>query len=620
MTNQAIARAAIEAGVKIVTGYPGTPTSEIIETLALVADSLGIHVEWAVNEKVGLEIASTAAIAGVRGMTVMKHVGLNVASDILMVLGLSGVNGGMVIVVGDDPGGWVSQNEQDSRLFARMADLPMFEPSTPQEALRMTLRAFELSERLKLPILVRTTLKVSHSSGIVTLGPIAKSKTKGEYVKDTSRYYVADVVAQARHEWQHKQMQQARAILKSLNLNPLYLKKSQKLGIVASGAAYNYAAEAVRNLNLQHKVALLKVETSHPLPDDKMKKLLRSTKELLVVEETEPLMEDHLRMLSYELPQGHHAIIHGKRDGALPETNELSYEIVVSRFSRLTGVRQRQNKVESDARLAIAEAVPPRGWTLCAGCPHIGTFYALKMLARKTTKGRIANLGDIGCIGLAALPPLENVDSSFCMGSSIAQASGLAYAGVDLPIVASIGDSTFFHSGITPLIDAVVNNAHVCILICDNETTAMTGHQPHPGIGVSATGKSTRKVEIEDVVRAIGVEHVETTNSFDIIEIYRAIDRALKHDGPSVVISKGRCAEITRREARKLGAALLSFVVHSEKCKGAACMVCIREFGCPAIIWNGASGKAAIEPSLCVSCGLCADVCVFRAIGPGLSS
>lgn len=616
MTNQAIARAAIEAGVQIVTGYPGTPSSEIIETLALVADSLSMHVEWAVNEKVGLEIASTAAIAGVRGMTVMKHVGLNVASDILMVLGLSGVNGGMVIVVGDDPGGWVSQNEQDSRLFARMADLPMFEPSTPQEALRMTVSAFELSERLKLPIFVRTTLKVSHSSGIVTLGPIAKSKAKAEYVKDISRYYVADVVAQARHEWQHKQMRQARSILRSLNLNRLYLRKGQNLGIVASGAAYNYAAEAIRNLNLQHKVALLKVETSHPLPDDKMKKVLRATTDLLVTEETEPLMEDHLRMLSYELPRGHHATIHGKRDGTLPETNELGYEIVASAISHLAGIHQKQNKKESEARIAIANALPPRGWTLCAGCPHIGTFYALKMLARKTSKGRIANLGDIGCIGLAALPPLENVDSSFCMGSSIAQASGLAYAGVDLPIVASIGDSTFFHSGITPLIDAVVNNAHVCVLICDNETTAMTGHQPHPGIGVSATGKLTRKVKIEDVVRAIGVEHIQTTNSFDILETYRAIERALKHSGPSVVISRGRCAELTRREARKLGTALPSFVVDSEKCKGETCRVCIREFGCPAILWNSELGKAAIEPSLCVNCGLCEDVCVFRAIEP----
>lgn len=618
MSNQAIARGAIEAGAKVVTGYPGTPSSEIIEALAPIAESLGMHLEWAINEKVGLEVASAAAIAGVRGMTVMKHVGLNVASDILMVLGLSGVNGGMVIVVGDDPGGWVSQNEQDSRLYARMADLPMLEPSTPQEALRMTVMAFDVSERLKLPVFVRTTLKVSHSSGIVRFGPIRKTVRKGEYVKDVSRYYVADVVAQARHEWQHLQLRRARKLLKSFKLNPLHLKKKQKHGIVASADGYNYAVEALRNLDLEDRVAVLKVETSHPLPDEKLRTMLRQTKDLLVVEETEPVMEDHLRMLTYGLPQAH-VRVHGKRDGALPETNDLSYEIVESSLASLCGVRRRKDRTEAKFRSDIAKATPPRGWTLCAGCPHLGTFYALKMLTRKVSGRRIPNIGDIGCMGLAALPPLEIVDTSFCMGSSIAQASGLAYAGVNQPIVASIGDSTFFHSGIPPLIDAVANNAQVCVLICDNETTAMTGHQPHPGIGISATGKPTRKVDIEGIVRAAGVDHVATTNAFDVFQTYRAIETAMKHHGPSVVISRGRCAELSKRDARKTGSILRPLVIDAEKCRGYACGVCITEFGCPAIVWNREIGKAAIDPSLCVGCNLCAQVCVCRAIDPGLS-
>ncbi len=615
MTNQAIARGAIEAGCRIATGYPGTPSSEIIETLGLVADAQGMHVEWAVNEKVALEVSSAAAIAGVRAMTVMKHVGLNVASDILMVLGLSGVNGGLVIVVGDDPGGWVSQNEQDSRLFARMADVPMFEPSNPQEALRMTLLAFEVSERVKLPVLVRTTLKVSHSSGIVTLGSITRPAAKGEYVKDISRYYVADVVSQARHEWQHAQMKEMRRLLRNLPANRLLIKTGQQLGVVSSGAAYNYAAEAVRNLGLWNQVAMMKVETSHPLPEQKMRTILKRTRDLLVVEETEPVMEDHLRMLTYEL-KGQHATIHGKRTGALPETNELSYEIVASSLARLASLRIKQDREEAEARTAIGRVVPPRGWILCAGCPHAGTFYALKLLAKKTEPRQIANIGDIGCIGLAALPPLENVDTSFCMGASIAQASGLAYAGVDLQIVASIGDSTFFHSGITPLIDAVTNNAHICVLICDNETTAMTGHQPHPGIGVTATGRPTKKIKIEDIVKALGVEFIETTNSFDIMQTLRVIERALKHPGPSVVISRGRCAELTKREARRFGTIPPPYVVHSEKCKGKECRVCLERFGCPAIVWDCKVGKATIDPALCVGCGLCMQVCVFRAIAP----
>lgn len=612
MTNQAIARAAIEKGVRVAAGYPGTPASEVIESLGLVADTYGMHVEWAVNEKVALEVASTAAIANVRAMAVMKHVGVNVASDILMVIGLSGVNAGLVIVVGDDPGGWVSQNEQDSRLYAQMADLPMFEPSTPQEALEMTRLAFEVSEQLSLPVFVRTTTKISHSTGCVRLGPIIESNKKAEWMKDFNRYYIGDVTAQARHAWQHNQIRRMQKLLRKLPVNPLSIKPGQKLGLVASGGAYSYSAEAVRNLGLEGKVAMLKVETSHPLPQDKMKRMLQQMKNVLVAEEVEPFIEDHLRQLVYDLPRRHCATIRGRRTGDLPEVSELSCEIVTSSLANLARVRVDQDKKEAAARGAIADAVPPRGWTLCAGCPHLGSFYALKLLAKKTPKKEIANWGDIGCIGLAALAPLSIIDTSFCMGSSIAQASGLSYTGVDLPILASIGDSTFFHSGIPPLIDAVTNNARICVLICDNETTAMTGHQPHPGIGITASGKPTKKIRIEDVAKAVGVEFIEITNAFDIMGTLRTIDRALHHPGPSVVISRGRCTELTRRDARRQGTIVEPYEIDLEKCKG--CVICTKEFGCAAITWNSELKKAVIEPSLCVGCGLCEQVCVFRAI------
>jgi indolepyruvate ferredoxin oxidoreductase alpha subunit len=616
MTNHAIARAAIEADVRVAAAYPGTPTSEVIESLGLVADLHGTHVEWAVNEKVALETTAAAAIVGVRSMAVMKQVGVNVAADSLMVVNLSGVNAGMVIVVGDDPGAWVSQNEQDTRSYARMANLPMFEICNPQEGLRMTRLAFDVSERIKLPVFVRTTTKVSHSSGVVELGTIDKTPNRARYERDIDRYYLADVTAQKRHEWQRKQMRALPKLLQSLNMSPLSIKRGQKFGVLASGGAYNYAADAIRNLGLKDAIATLKVETAHPLPEERIKTLLQRTKKLLVIEELEPFMENQLRELAYELPGRRCAEIHGRRTGVVPEGTELNYEIVASSLRSIAGkgIRITQDKTELAIRAEIAKVVPPRGWTLCAGCPHMGTFYALKMLARKTRQKRIASVSDVGCYSVPAYTPLGNIDVAMCMGSGIALASGLAYAGLDLPIVATIGDSTFFHSGIPPLIDAVTNNAHVCILVCDNETTAMTGHQPHSGTGVTAAGRITRKIGIEDVARSVGAEFVEVTDAFDIVGTYRVLDRAMKHAGPSVVVSRGRCAELVRRDARKSGAVLKPYRVDPEKCK--ACMICTGEFGCAAVTWNSELKKVEIEPGLCVGCGLCEQVCPFRAIAP----
>ncbi len=614
MTNQAIARAAVEANVRVATGYPGTPVSEVIESLGLVAESHGMHVEWAINEKVALEIASSAAIVGARSMAIMKQVGLNVASDALMVVNLSGITAGMVIAVGDDPGAWVSQNEQDSRNYARMANLPMFEIANPQEGLRVTRLAFDVSERIKLPVLVRTTTKVSHSSGVVELGPIRRSTSSLNYEKDIMRYYLGDVTAQKQREWQRKQMQKLPRLLKSLKMSPLSMKPGQKLGIIASGCAYNYAADAVSNLGLQGKVAVLKVESAHPLPEEKMRLMLKRTRKVLVIEELEPFMENQLREISYGLRGKRCAEIHGRLTGIIPEGTELNYEIVALSLASLAGIRAANGKKEASVRAEIAKAVPPRGWTLCAGCPHMGTFYALKMLAKKTTQKRVASVSDIGCYSVPAYTPLGNVDMAMCMGSSIGLSAGLAYAGLDLPIVASIGDSTFFHSGIPPLVDAVANNAHICVLVCDNETTAMTGHQSHPGTGMTVAGKVARKVKIEDVAKAAGVEFIETTDAYDIVGTFHAIDRALKHTGPSVVISRGRCAELIRRDARRSGTTLEQYSVDPEKCR--SCMICTREFGCAAITWDSETKKAIIEPGLCVGCGLCAQVCPFRAITP----
>jgi len=613
MTNQAVARGAYEAGVKVVAGYPGTPSSEVLESLAEVAKEIGAHVEWSTNEKVALEVASCAAIGGVRSLSTMKMVGLNVASDSLFTIDLSGVNGGLVIVCADDPGAWVSQNEQDTRIYAKFARVPILEPTTPQEAKDLTKVAFDLSEELQLPVIVRTCTRLAHSSGDVVLG---KSGTheKIPYKKDLSRYYMGDVPTVERLLWLDGQQKKASELLeKKYKVNSLSIKPGQKRGIVSCNMAYNYAMEAATKLGLDDgSVAVLKAGASYPFPDEPLRKLLSQVDEVMVVEETSPFFEEHIKQVLFDIGRTDVAI-YGRLSGHIAAAGELNSEKVTAAMGKAFGksVPKLSARDEETFR-KISEITPAReAFCWCAGCPHLGTFYALKRVMKKKGIKKFFNAGDIGCYLVAMFPPMDVMDTSFDMGASLAQASGMYHSGFDGPVLGSIGDSTFFHAGIPPMINAVVNKAKITMIVCDNNITAMTGHQPNPGTGFTATGEPTVKVEIANVARGCGVKFVEETDPYDFKKTCEVLEKAIDFPEASLVVSRRACAEIDIRAARREGRTLPVYVVDEKKCTG--CRICVNDFGCMAIGFDNATKKAWVDPMLCMGCGLCQQICPVHA-------
>jgi len=606
MGNEGIARGAIEAGVQVATGYPGTPSSEILETLASVADELGIYTEWSVNEKVAVEVASSASILGLRALTAMKHVGMNVASDIMLCLNISGVNGGYVVVSADDPAAWVSQNEQDNRHYGCLLNVPMYEPSNPQEAKDMTWEAFEISEKLQLPVMVRTTTRVNLASGDVVLGEISRQRRQPAFLKDFNRYYCGDVIAVARHRWLHEQIQKMRAISENSSFNSLQLEECKKIGVAASGGSYNYAIDALRVLGLEGVTSILKIGIVHPLPESLIRKMCKNVEKVLIVEEVEPIVENKIKQTLTGMD--HDCEVRGRETGDIPWSGELNVEIVASAIARLTGVRYEPRTPEFDLEAGrLLKAAPPRFLSFCAGCPHIGTFYSLKCILKKMSLKDYAILGDIGCYGLAFFPPFEIMDTTFCMSASLGQACGFIKAGYKGLTIATIGDGTFFHSGLAPLINSVYNNANIKVIICDNETIAMTGHQPHPGLGITISGKLTKPIRIENLVKACGIDFIEVTDSYDLLATKEAIEKALTYEGPAVVIARRACPEILRRDGR---GAVETYQVDPEKCT--KCGVCVSSLGCPAISLENDIAK--IDENICVGCSMCAQVCRLKAI------
>ncbi|MBI2853562.1 MAG: indolepyruvate ferredoxin oxidoreductase subunit alpha [Chloroflexi bacterium] len=613
--NEAIARGAIEAGVQVAAAYPGTPSSEILETLAEVAGELGIYAEWSVNEKVAFEVALAASICGLRALASMKHVGVNVAHDSLMTASYMGAKGGLVLVAADDPWMWSSQNEQDSRYVAEQAYVPVLEPSSVQEAKDMMASAFGLSEQFGQVFMFRSVTRIGHGRSDVVLGEISRTRREASFEKNPARMVYTPAVARKNKPLMLERFARIRHAVNELPFNQLRLAAGAKLGVVASGLSYAYVVEALNVLDLNDRISMLKIGTPHPLPAKLVSQLLLSVEEVLVVEELEPFVETHIKALAQE--SGITLKVHGK--DMIPLIGELSTRAVIEAIGKLANRPIPTSFAVAD-KLAqdVAGMIPLRPPALCPGCPHRASNYVIKIASKRVARDYGDGVepiypSDIGCYTLANNPPLESVDSVICMGGSFGIANGLAHV-LKAPIVAHLGDSTFFHSGIPPLINAVYNKARITMLVLDNSATAMTGFQPHPGTGNTATGEITDAVKIEDVARACGVKFVEVADPFDLKMAIEVLEKAMRFDGPAVVVMRSPCVIVLQREKKKKGEAIVPYRVLrvlEDRCNE-KCNTCVALLGCPAILKQ--DGKKVIDASMCPGCGLCSRVCPYKAI------
>lgn len=596
--NEAIARGALEAGLAFATCYPGTPSSEIPEQFFRISQETDLYFEYSTNEKVALEVGAGAAVSGLRTMVTMKHVGLNVAADPLMTLAYVGVKGGMVIVNADDPSLFSSQNEQDNRYYARLSGLPMLEPISVQEMKDFTSLAFDLSERLELPVILRTTTRLNHIRGGVKLGELKPIKSKSTFPKNPQHYVAVPAVARRLHMELVDKFE--RILKESENFPYNEILGQGKWGVVANGVSLNYVIDAVSDLGLKDKVSLLKLGFSHPLPKDLCFRFFDRVEKVLVVEELEPVLETELKALAQE--RGLTIPIKGKGIGDLSRVFEYDPAMVRRALAAYFDAPYKGPLKVETTNLPELPARPP---TLCSGCPHRATFYAVKQIYGEEA----IYPSDIGCYTLGLLPPLSMADFVICMGSSVSSSSGFSRA-TDQKVAAFIGDSTFFHSGITGLINAVHNNHKFTLIILDNGTTAMTGHQPHPGVNTKPMGVEKTRVPIEDVVRGCGVKDVHVVKPFRVNKTMEAVKASLEYDGLSVIISEEFCPLFARAigEQRKTR----PFYVNHSKCKNHR--VCITKLACPAMYLEG--DQVEIDKNLCIGCTVCAQVCPENAILP----
>jgi indolepyruvate ferredoxin oxidoreductase alpha subunit len=596
--NEAIARGAIEAGVAVAATYPGTPSSEISASLSEISRETDLYFEYSTNEKVALEVAAAAANCGLRSMAIMKHVGLNVAADALMTLAYVGVRGGLVVLSADDPAMFSSQNEQDNRLYARLAGLPMLEPSSVAEAARMTREAFALSEALGEPVLLRTTTRINHSTAAVTLGEVAPRKTLGAFARDPSRYVTVPAVSRRLHARLLQNLSAAAERAERSEFN--FVAGRGDWGVITSGVSQLYVSDALRDLDLQERIKVLRIGFSHPLPERMIKDFLIACRRVLVVEEGEPYLEEAVKAMAQEA--GLSLPIAGKGEDLFSRLYEFDPGLVRRVVARYFDI---PCPPAPTAGIGDLPELPQRPPNLCAGCSHRATFLAVK---QATAGSDTVFPTDIGCYTLGFLPPLSMGDFLICMGSSLGTACGFSRA-TGQRVVAFIGDSTFFHSGLPGLINAVFNRHRLTLVILDNGTTAMTGHQPNPGVDTDAPGNEGHaRVEIEALVRAAGVAHVRVIQPFALRRSVAAIQEALACEGVSVVISRAVCA-LYARGLKRL--AVRPFRV-SERCRNHR--HCISSLACPA--FRIRDGRVDIDPQLCVGCTLCAQVCPEHAIVP----
>ena len=568
--NEAVARGLFEAGCDFVSSYPGTPSTEITEAIAKYRE---VYAEWAPNEKVAMEAAFGASLSGRRSFCGMKHVGLNVAADPLFTIAYTGVNAGMVIAVADDAGMHSSQNEQDSRHYAKAAKLPMLEPADSAEALAFTKAAYELSEQFDTPVLLKMCTRVSHSQSVVELGE--RVEARKDYAKDPQKYIMMPGNAKRRHPVVEDRLAALADFAETSDLNRVESGNNQAIGFVTSSTSYQYVKEVFGDT-----YPVLKLGLVWPLPTKLFTDFAKTVKKVVVVEELDGFIEDHLRNLGLA--------VEGK--SVFSNIGELSQNIVASKLAAVPA-----------AGAVLEDAIPPRPPVMCAGCPHRGLFYTL-------AKNKITVLGDIGCYTLGAVPPLAALDSTICMGASISGLHGFVKGNDEASgkTVAVIGDSTFMHSGMTGLVNIAYNGSNSTVIILDNSITGMTGHQQNPTTGFNLKGDPASKIDLETLCRAVGIDRVRVVDPYNLAECETAIKEELAVDAPSVIISRRPCA-------------LLKYVKHNKplsvdpnKCKG--CKMCMK-IGCPAISIQ--NGKAVVDNTLCTGCGVCQQLCKFDAFEKG---
>ena len=613
--NEAIARGALEAGLSWASGYPGNPSSEILETLAEISGP-DLYVEWSVNEKVALEGAAAASVSGLRALVTMKQNGINVCLDSLTTLALSGIKAGLVIVVADDPSAISSSNEQDSRFAAGLAHVPLFEPSTPAEALEAVRFAFQLSEEIGQICIVRSLSRLSHTRSDVVLGQLAVGRRKPWF--DTSvQYHTFPVVG--RHQAMYDKLARAQGIFETAPFNRYEGPDAPELVVAASGPGWLFAAEALDMMGLREEVGLLKIGTTHPLPEKFILKRLAPAAKVLVVEEIDPVLEDRLLALA-----GRSAMdigpkrFYGKRSGHVTAVGEVTPDLVARALAQITGRAAPGADASYQRRAAgiAAELAPPREFGFCPGCPHRASFWAIKnVLAADDRDGFVS--GDIGCYTMGVFPTgFSQIKTVHAMGSGVGLSSGfgkLKELGFRQPVVSVVGDSTFFHAAMPALVNAVYNQSGFLLVVLDNAATAMTGFQPHPGTGWSPTGQRLTRVDIEDLCSSLGVE-VEVVDPYDLAEAEDALRRGLRRmDEVRVIIMRRDCALVQSRA----GGFPYKMRIDPDVCRGDSCgcgRYCNRVFRCPGIVWDEATGWAAIDEVICVGCGVCTQICPAGAI------
>ena len=624
MGNEAIARGALEAGVRVAAGYPGTPSSEIIETLSRFSETGKLYVEWSTNEKVAMEVAAAASFAGLRSLCVMKQNGVNVASDFLLHLTGSGTRGGMVLVTCDDPGALSSVNEGESRHFARLMEIPLIEPADFQEAKEVTRWAFELSEEIRNVVMVRSVTRLSHASGNVHPGPLPVLSGKAEFlcdgpVSDLERGPVISAPVVQKHRLQQEKLRRAAALFEASPFNFYTGPEKPEVLIITSSACALYSREALALLGAEGRAGILKIGTTWPLPPALLKRHLLMAEKVLIVEEVLPFLEDQVKILAAE--QAREIGIktfYGKNDGTIPMVGELNPDLVAEAVGSILGISPPALPAAYREKLRESAALAPkREQTFCPGCPHRASYWIIReALQRDNRRGFVC--GDIGCYAMATLfqaAGFHTAKTLHAMGSGTGIASGfgkLGPFGMEQPVIAVCGDSTFYHAAVPALINAVHQNADITFIALDNSGTAMTGFQPHPGIEINAMGEAAPRVEIAALCGAMGAPVVHG-DPFDLVRTRETLNEILETPGVKVLILKQSCALSPEKKGKK------QFLIRVDEalCRGEDCgcnRLCTRIFRCPGLLWNRERKKAEVDEVICAGCGFCAGICPAGAI------